>query len=175
MANFDLYFPTLLKHEGGFVNNPNDPGGATNLGITDKLDGKTDGLVDVDGDGKGDVDIKKLSPNQAKIVYKRRFWDKIKADDINSQSVAEIFFDWAVNSGVDTASKKVQKLVNVKDDGNIGPASIRAINSVDAKTLFDNIKKARIIFYQKIIIANPKLKVFEKGWMNRINSFKFVS
>ena len=84
MANFDLYFETLIKHEGGWVNNPSDPGGETNWGITDKLDGKTDGMVDVDGDKKPDVSVKNLRKDQAKLIYKRLFWDTLKADEILS-------------------------------------------------------------------------------------------
>lgn len=173
MANFDLYFETLIKHEGGFVNHPNDPGGATNLGITDKLDGKTDGLVDVNGDGKGDVPIKELKKDQARRIYKRLFWDPLQADNIQSQSVAEILFDFAVNSGVGTAARAIQKIVNVAQDGSIGPKTLSEINKKDAKQLFEEIKTFRKQFYSKIIANNPKLKVFQKGWNNRIESFKF--
>lgn len=173
MANFDLYFETLIKHEGGFVNHPNDPGGATNLGITDKLDGKADGLVDVDGDGKGDVPIKELRKDQARRIYKRLFWDPLQADNIQSQSVAEILFDFAVNSGVGTASRAIQKIVNVAQDGKIGPKTLQAINSKNPKEIFEELKKFRKLFYAKIIQNNPKLKVFQKGWNNRIESFKF--
>lgn len=175
MANFDLYFETLIKHEGGFVNHPKDPGGATNLGITDKLDGKTDGLVDVNGDSKGDVKIKELRKDQAKLIYKRLFWDALKADEIKSQSVAEILFDFAVNSGVGTAARAIQKIVNVAQDGNIGPKTLLEINKKEASQLFEEIKTFRKQFYARIIVANPKLKTFEKGWNNRINSFKFTT
>lgn len=173
MANFDLYFQTLMLHEGGYVFNPKDPGGETKYGITDSLDGKTDRLVDTDEDGKGDVSVKNLTQEQAKKIYKRRFWDKIKADDINSQSVAEILFDWGVNSGAGLASRKIQSIVGVEVDGVVGKDTIKAINSKDAKTLFEQIKELRKSFYRNLIISNPKLKTFEKGWNNRIESFKF--
>lgn len=164
-----------MAHEGGYVNHPSDPGGATNLGITDKLDGKSDGLVDVNGDGKGDVDIKKLTKDQAKVIYKRLFWSPLKGDEISSQSVAEILFDFAVNSGVGTAARAIQKIVNVAQDGKIGPKTLAEINKKDAKQLFEEIKTFRKQFYARIIANNSKLKVFEKGWNNRINSFKFTT
>lgn len=173
MANFDLYFEILIVHEGGYSNHPNDKGGETNLGITDKLDGKADGLVDVNDDGKGDVPIKELKKEQAKSIYKRLFWSPLKADEIKSQSVAEILFDFAVNSGVGTAARAIQKIVNVAQDGNIGPKTISEINKRNAAELFEEIKTFRKQFYAKIIVKNPKLKTFEKGWNNRINSFKF--
>lgn len=175
MANFELYFPHLLKLEGGYVNHPSDPGGETNWGITDRLDGKIDGKIDIDGDGKPDTTVKNLKSEEAKIIYKRLFWDKLKADDIKSQSVAEILFDFAVNSGVTLASKKIQYLVKVSQDGIIGNKTIEAINKLDPKSLFNSIKEIRIKYYKDIILNNPKLKIFEKGWMNRINSFKFKS
>lgn len=175
MANFELYFEHLLQLEGGYSNHPNDKGGETNLGITDKLDGKADGLVDVNGDGKGDVKIKELRKDQAKLIYKRLFWNPLKADEIKSQSVAEILFDFAVNSGVGTAARAIQKIVGVAQDGDIGPKTLAEINKKDAKQLFEEIKTFRKQFYARIIVANPKLKTFEKGWNNRINSFKFTT
>lgn len=175
MANFDLYFEMLIKHEGGWVNNPSDPGGETNWGITDKLDGKTDGMVDVDGDKKPDVSVKNLRKDQAKLIYKRLFWDTLKADEIKSQSVAEILFDFAVNSGVGVAARAIQKIVGAAQDGNIGPKTLAEINKKDAKQLFEEIKTFRKQFYARIIANNPKLKTFEKGWNNRINSFKFTT
>ena len=173
MANFDLYFETLIAHEGGYVNHPSDPGGETNLGITDKLDGKIDGLIDVDGDKKGDVSVKNLRKDQAKFIYKRLFWNPLKADEIKSQSVAEILFDFAVNSGVGTAIRAIQKILNLAQDGVLGPKTLAEINKKEASQLFNEIKLFRRQFYAKIIINNPKLKVFEKGWNNRIDSFKF--
>jgi len=173
MANFDLYFPILISHEGGYVFNPKDPGGETKYGITDRLDGKIDRFVDVNGNNIPDVRVKDLSVEDAKKIYKRLFWNKLKADDIKSQSVAEILFDFAVNSGVGTAIKKLQSILGVAQDGIIGPNTIKALNSISSQSLFEQIKTLRKKFYKDIIIANPKLKTFEKGWNNRINSFKF--
>jgi lysozyme family protein len=201
MANFDLFFPKLMKHEGGFVNHPSDPGGATNKGITFNVfrqHGK-----DYNNDGKIDVeDLKRLTSNDAKAIYKKLYWDAIRADQINSQSIAELLFDFAVNSGVRRAAQLVQHLVNVKADGAIGPVTIAAINSANQAQLNNNLIKWRLWYYQFIanfsdstdtsrfpygrvpqnareffanvlrVRENNSLQVFINGWLNRINSFE---
>jgi len=170
MAKFEIEIPRVLAHEGGYVNHPSDPGGETNRGITDRLDGKIDGLVDLGNDGLGDVDIKKLSEDQAKQVYKTRFWDKMQGDKIESQAIAGILFDGYVNMG-STAIKILQRLLVLKDDGVIGPKTLEAINNADELQLYAQYKAARIEFYANLAERKPALKVFLKGWNNRINSF----
>jgi len=201
MANFNLYFPTLLKHEGGFVNHPSDPGGATNKGITlavFRQHGK-----DYNNDGKIDVaDLRLLTDNDAKAIYKKLYWDAIRADQINNQQIAEILFDFAVNSGVRRAAQLVQKLVNVATDGAIGPITVAAINAANQTQLYNNIIKWRLWYYQFIakfadstdtsrfpygpvpnnvrdffrnvlrVGENASLQAFINGWLNRINSFE---
>lgn len=171
MANFDISIPKVLAWEGGYVNHPADPGGETNRGITDKLDGKVDHLVDLDGDGHGDVDIKHLTEEQARKVYKRVFWDRIKGDEIHSQAIADILFDGFVNQGV-SAIRIIQNLVFVPADGNIGPATLKAINEADERTLYNDYKSERENYYLNLVKRKPELNVFLKGWLNRIRSFK---
>lgn len=173
MANFELYLPTLLKHEGGFVNHPNDPGGITNKGITFVVFKKyAKSLLSIEPTIEN---LKGITNQQVNKIYKFLYWDKIKGDDIKSQSVAEILFDWAVNSGSDLAIKKVQKLLNLTQDGIIGNKTITEINNQNSLILFNDIKSLRKRFYSDIILNNPKLEVFKKGWDNRIESFKFIS
>jgi len=86
--NFDIAFDRLMGHEGGYVNNPNDPGGETNWGISKR--------------SYPDVDIKNLTREDAKVIYKRDYWDKIDGDHL-PLSIAFQLFDFAVNSSVDTA------------------------------------------------------------------------
>jgi lysozyme family protein len=170
MAKFDIAIPHTLVWEGGYVFHPADPGGETNRGITDRLDGKVDGMVDLDGDGDGDVDIKGLTEDEAKQVYKRRFWDKMQGDKIHSQQIANILFDGYVNCGAN-GIKILQRVLNVKDDGVLGSKTLEILNSSDELIVYNKYKEARIKYYQDLAERKPQLKVFLKGWLNRINSF----
>jgi hypothetical protein len=174
MANFDKYFDVLLRHEGGFVDNQYDRGGATNMGVTLE----TWIRVGYDKDGDGDIDIqdlKKITKDDVKKLAKKLYWDKVGGDKINSQSIAEFLFDWGYNSGPAKAVKKVQQLLppSIKSDGVIGPATIQAINAIDSAKLFTTLKKSREDFYYAIVRTDSSQQVFLKGWLARNNSFQF--
>lgn len=174
MANFDKFFPTLIKHEGGFVDNPSDKGGATNLGVTIAT-WKRFGY-DKDGDGDIDVsDLKKLTLSDAKYIAKTQYWDKVWGDKINSQSIAEFLFDWAYNSGPSTAILRLQHILgpSVKNDGIMGKNTISVLNQSNPKKVFEELKKSREAFYHTIVRTRPKNKVFLKGWLTRLNSFSY--
>lgn len=165
-----------MKHEGGskFTDISADKGGATKWGITISTWIKNG--ADKDGDGDIDVQDLKLSTEQdAMKIAKKLYWDKVMGDSINSQSVAEFVFDWAYNSGVGTAVRKVQGLVGATVDGSMGPKTVQAINQRDAKILFTQLKTDREAFYRSIVHNNPSQGMFLKGWLNRNNSFNFVS
>lgn len=172
MADFEKAIPHILKWEGGYVNHPKDPGGETKYGITDRLDGKVDGMVDLDGDGIGDVSVKGLTVDQAKALYKRLFWNRMKGDLILNQQVADLIFDGYVNMGVN-GLKVAQRAAKVVDDGKFGPATITAINKSNAYVLYKDIKSYRVIFYTDLVKRKPDMAVFLKGWMNRVNGFVF--
>lgn len=175
MAKFDLYTKHLLKAEGGFVNHPNDPGGATNLGIT--LNVWERHGVDLDGDGDIDIDdLILLTPADALQVYKRRYWNPIKGDGIRSQDIANIVFDMAVNSGVGQATKTLQRQLNKQGfslsvDGGFGNLTLAAVNKANTPQLFNDFWEARKAFYHALVAQNPKFKSFINGWMNRLNTF----
>lgn len=170
MAKFDIAIPHVLAWEGGYVNHPSDPGGETNRGITDRLDGNVDGLVDIDGDGYGDIDIKALTEDEAKQVYKLRFWDKMLGDKIESQHIANILLDGYVNCG-SNGIKIMQRILNIKEDGIFGPKTLEALNTADEIILYNKYKQARKDYYINLAERKPALKVFLKGWINRIESF----
>lgn len=176
MAKFDIAIPKILAYEGGYVFHKADPGGETNRGITDRLDGKVDHAVDIDGDSVGDVAIKDLSEEQAKTVYKRVFWDRMQGDHINSQAIADMLMDGYVNCGKQ-AIKIIQRVIGVKDDGAFGPATLLALNEatkehIDEVKIYRQFKEARIAYYHSLVEKKPDLEVFLKGWLNRMESFK---
>ena len=166
MADFKIYAPKLLQFEGGFVNHPDDKGGVTNLGITLQT------YRDYCGQDKTIKDLQNLSYGTWQKIMKDLYWDKCRADEIESQSLAEILVDWCVNSGM-VGLRKVQEIVGCKPDGICGPITLSLINTSDARSLFERIWNARKQFYTNIVKRNPSQKVFMNGWMNRLNSFKY--
>lgn len=170
MAQIDKLAHKIAKWEGGYVNDPTDKGGATNMGITIG----TWKQVGYDKDGDGDIDIadiKLLTQNDFKAVLKQ-YWNRWKADSINNQSVADILVDWVWGSGK-WGIVIPQRLLGVIDDGIVGPKTIQALNKENQKELFDKIYEARKKFLNDIVKNNSSQKRFIKGWLNRLNDFKF--
>jgi len=127
MARVELFAPKILAFEGGFVNDPLDRGGATNMGVTLSTWKK----VGYDKDGDGDIDaddIRQLSKADAIAVLKLSYWNRWKADQITNQSIAEILVDWLWGSGK-WGIVIPQRLLKVPDDGIVGPATLFAVNS----------------------------------------------
>ena len=170
MADINKLIPFLKKWEGGFVNDPSDLGGATNMGVTlatyaiyCRKKGKPEPTV---------ADLKQLKLSELTDILKSMYWDVFHGDDITSQSVANICVDWFWMSGY-TAIKKVQRLVGTKADGIVGPKTIAAINSRSPLPLFGLIKEARQAYYDEICQARAANKKFYRGWMNRLNDMKY--
>lgn len=162
MANIKEALKKVLHWEGGISNHPMDKGGLTAYGITQKT-------YSYYYEGS----VRDITMDQVEAIYRTGYWNKIKGDEINSQSVAELLFDMAVNSGVRTASVTIQRLVGADADGIIGRKTLQAINSRNPQELFNAFKKKRIEFYEDIVKRSPSQKVFIKGWLNRVNSYKF--
>jgi len=175
MASFDAFFPTLLKHEGGFVNDPVDPGGATNKGITmgtfqacaQKYLGIAPSLDN----------LKALTDAQAGKIYKPLYWDKVCGDDIALQDLANIVFDFQVNAG-GNASKLLQRVLNelgatpaLAVDGDIGPGTMAALKKADQTAVYRRYKQGRIDYYRDLVDKRPPLGKFLNGWLKRVNSF----
>jgi lysozyme family protein len=172
MANFEGFAGKVLHLEGGYVNHPLDKGGPTKYGVI--LSVWQEHGHDKDGDGDIDAeDIKRLSEEDAAYVAKSVFWDYFRADFILNQSVAEFIVDWGYNSGRKTVAKQVQRLLNVAQDGIVGAQTLTAINVCPQDHFFAILKAARKLFIERIAERRPDQRVFYKGWMNRINSFKY--
>lgn len=169
MANPQPLANKLLRLEGGFVYDKFDRGGATNKGVT------LNTFRAYYGQDKTTADLKAITADEWTQIFKAGYWDKMKADDIRSQSVAELLVDFAYNSGVATASRHIQALVGTKTDGVIGPKTISAINAHTPRILFQRLQRDRLQYVENIVKANPSQRRFLQGWRNRINSFHYES
>lgn len=165
MASFDKYAPILKQWEGGFVYNPKDPGGATNMGVTLATYRKFYGAQ------KSVADLKNISREEWTAIM-RTYWDACKADEIANQSIANIIVDFHVNAGV-KALTCVQRTLGCTPDGIFGKKTLSAINAEPQECVFCKIKKARIGYYEDVVRNRPSSAVFLKGWLNRVNSFEF--
>jgi len=171
MANIELLAPSIVKWESDkYVNDPLDKGGPTKYGITLA----TWKSVGVDKDGDGDIDandVKLLTKGDFSRVL-RQYWDRWQADKIFNQSIADILVDWVWGSGK-WGIVIPQRLLGLNADGVVGPKTIAAVNAQDPKKFFDQIFAARVKFINDIVANNPSQKKFIKGWMNRLNDFKY--
>lgn len=170
MANSSKLIPFILQWEGGFVNDPDDLGGATNKGIT--IDTYTEYKKRKGQKAPTVTDLKNISGAEWHDVFKSLYWDRWKADEIKNQSVANILVDWVWASG-SHGIKRPQRLLGVKADGIVGKQTIAAVNAMDAATLFKMIKDDRAKFIDEICKARPKNEKYRKGWMNRINAIRY--
>ena len=171
MADFLTALRITLAFEGGYVNNPNDPGGETNRGITMAVFQHT--AHPLLGIPPTSSNLKALTIAQAGIIYRTNYWNPIHGDAIPSQPLANILFDFYVNAGTH-ASKLLQTVINslaatpIPTDGCIGPATIAALTPLPADTVFEAYKQGRINYYQSLAKKYP---VFLKGWLARANAF----
>lgn len=161
MTAFDITMDFVLAFEGGYVFDPHDPGGETNLGVTDMQDGKVDHMVDVNGDGSLMVPIKDLTKEQAKVVYKRKYWNPMHGDELPG-GVALILVDTAINMGVRQATKIIQKVSGLTVDGVYGPKTLEAAKVLDV----EKYGEARLAIYQQLK-GWPR---YGKGWARRNES-----
>lgn len=173
---FELAVNFVLKHEGGYVNNPKDPGGATNYGVSLSFI-KSMG-IDVNLDGYIDAkDIEGLTKDNAKEIYKQYFWDPNNYCHINDIVLGSKFFDMCVNLGSVRANKIVQKCINILYsgalvvDGVLGPISLSYINKAASEgfspELMIEVQKGCAMFYELLVDMHPDLIIFLKGWLAR--------
>lgn len=167
MAKYEKLIPTILRWEGGFANHPSDPQGATNSGVTIST------FRSVYGKDKSVKDLKNMTREQWEYIFKTRFWDRWKADEIDNQAIANLLVDWVWASGV-YGIKYPQAVLGVKTDGIVGLKTLAAINYYpNKKELFEKLWNRRKKHFEDIVRNRPQSKVFLKGWLNRLNDFKW--
>ena len=155
MSKFDDIIEVVLEHEGGYVNDPKDPGGETNYGIAKR--------------SHPDVDIKNLTKEGAKEIYKEVYWDKNKVESL-PEELWHIYFDMCVNQGKSRAVKIIQRAVNGKGgsltvDGGMGPMTIAAIGK--SRVELDRVRAYRVKYYSDLVSRKPDLERFYFGWFKR--------
>lgn len=157
---FDQAVEFVLAHEGGYAHDPRDAGGETNFGISKKA--------------YPGVDIRNLTREGAKLIYKRDYWDMMRCDELDSR-VAMVVFDTGVNCGVYRAAVILQMACNERLrgsgrelflDGSIGPKTIEAANSFP--DVADMMLLKRLVFYRNLIRRNHEQAAFLSGWVNRV-------
>ena len=178
MADFKKAFLLILVNEGGYGNDPDDPGGETYKGIARKMNpdwlgwhiidllmklpGFPESLQSADA-----IEIKKQLDYEVSSFYYTHFWLKINGDKIADQQVAESIFDFAVNAGISVSISLSQKIVGVTTDGIIGPKTIEAINRLDAGQFITAFALAKIFRYVNICNKRPVSKKYFFGWVVR--------
>lgn len=150
---FDIAFERLIGHEGGYVDHPQDPGGETNWGIT-KAVAREHGFQG---------SMRDMTREQAKAIYKVAYWDRARADEYDF-AIGFQLFDAAVNHGIGTAIRFLQRAVGVADDGRVGPVTLRAIAAMPVADVLARFNAERLEFYTKL----PTWPTFGKGWVRRV-------
>jgi len=153
-TNFSRAMDFVLRWEGGYVNDENDAGGETHWGISKRA--------------FPDLDIRALSEDKARAIYRTDYWDKISGDDLPAP-VSLVVMDYAVNSGVSRAAKALQRIVGVTRDGQIGPQTLEAIQGFDLNftSLAESVVLRRVRFLCKLVKRKPSQAKFLNGWMRR--------
>lgn len=157
-GNFDVALRYVLGHEGGYVNHPKDPGGATNKGVTQAV---YDNWRSRQGLAKQSV--RKIADAEVSAIYKRQYWDVVGADDLPG-GVDYAVFDFAVNSGPARAARYLQKCVGAKRDGLVGSETIAKSSERDEVDLIDQLCQERLKFVRGL----KTYKTFGRGWERRI-------
>lgn len=146
--SFDRAFELLIGHEGGYVNDPKDPGGETKYGISKRA--------------YPNVDIPRLTLAEAKEIYRRDYWSRIRGDELPS-GLALCLFDYAVNSGITQAVRTLQRTVGTTVDGDFGPATLAALKAREPRSLVVDYQSERLLFLTKL----DTFPTYGRGWARR--------
>lgn len=160
-SNFNHCLELVLAHEGGYVNDPRDPGGMTNLGVTKRA------WEAYAGHAVDEAFMRALTPASVAPFYKAQYWNKIKGDALPA-GVDCAVFDYAVNSGTSRAAKALQQAAGVLVDGAIGPATLAAVAQTNHSALIAQICTLRQSFLQNL----STFPTFGKGWTRRVSEVR---
>ena len=164
ISNWDKAFKQIIKSEGGFVNHPSDPGGMTNLGCTKKV------WEEWVGHQVSEQDMRDLTSEKVAPLYKNRYWDRVKGDDLPT-GLDYLLFDMAINAGPGRATKLLQTALGTIPDGAIGPNTMKLLHNANSEELIQKFSDEKEKFYKSL----PTFPTFGKGWLNRITEVKTVA
>src|SRR5208337_129570 len=160
MRPFDDYIAVILQHEGGYVNNPSDPGGETNYGISHN--------------SYPGLDIKNLTVEDAKSIYYNDYWVKMNLDELSIDLLKLHLFDMGVNAGIKVAIKLLQKTLGIAQDGIVESDTASFSNQFQGDIVQSYIE-ARKNYYEYIVKVHPNESIFLNGWINRITNTNFLN
>lgn len=158
-TNFSACLAHVLASEGGYVDHPKDPGGATNMGITLAT------LQEWRGRPIAKADVRDLTRDEAAAIYRAKYWNKVKGDDLPA-GLDLVAFDAAVNSGVYRGSKWLQQAIGAAADGVIGPRTLALANAVNTPQAISRSLRAR----KNFLLSLSTWPTFGKGWSKRLVS-----
>jgi lysozyme family protein len=163
---FEECLPFILHWEGGLVDHPDDPGGRTNKGVTQQVYDQWRTRQ-----GLPRRDVKFIQDREVHSIYQADYWLPPRCDLLRRR-LNLVQFDTAVNMGVGRAVRFLQAAVDCDVDGNFGPQTERAAAACDLGTAMAAYCDAREAYYQRLAEKRPELRVFLKGWMNRLNALR---
>jgi lysozyme family protein len=155
--SFERAFALTLKHEGGYVDHPRDPGGATNLGVTIGT------LSNYLGRPASKAEVRALTPAAVKPIYRQRYWNAVRGDELPA-GVDYATYDFAVNSGPKRAVIALQRVLEVADDGKVGPVTLAKLAKANPLTLCTKLCAERLAFLRRL----STWPTFGKGWARRV-------
>lgn len=155
---FQQAIAIVLQHEGGYINIGADPGGETKFGISKR--------------SYPDLDIRNLTREQAIEIYRRDWWERLRLGEIRDPDLAAKILDLSINVGREVGAKLLQRSLRaagrqVTVDGFIGPETLEAANAAEPKVVLAALRSEAAGYYRLLVAQNPKLRVFETGWLNR--------
>ena len=158
MDRFERAFGLLAVHEGGYVNHPDDPGGATNRGVTQRTYDNHRRCH-----GRAPRDVRSITDDEVVEIYRNQYWDAVRADDL-PEGVAYCVFDAAVNSGPSRAARWLQAGIGAGIDGMVGDETVGCVASIDPRQLIDSYCDRRLAFMRRL----RHWPMFKNGWSRRV-------
>jgi len=172
MADFTSAFQLMIVNEGGYVNDPDDPGGETYKGVARKIFSKWSGWTNVDmlkrqSGFPANLDQDPDLQQAVSDFYRVNFWDVMNGDQLSNQDIASSIFDFGVNAGIRTSVSLAQMVVGTEPDGVIGPQSISSINDFNPEHFLASFTVAKIARYINIVKKRPTSRKYFYGWVCR--------